>query len=198
MSSMRIDTGTIEAEDSLDHVPRTGWELLLGARRMFVRTRIPHDCRQLLRFIEEATPEWLSHFGFVSTDDYVERGLKLDPQIAKWAVAGLKSIGTDRPVSEAAAVERGKLAAHGVNQHSKSGGVNHTSIRGTGNRDYTLARLNRDRPDLLAKVDAGHISARRAGIEAGFIKERTILDVLRAAWKKADRDTRAIFKSEID
>jgi hypothetical protein len=41
-------------------------------------------------------------------------------------------------------------------------GVNHTLVRGSGNRDYTLARLRRDRPDLAARVEAGEPSLAKA------------------------------------
>ena len=37
-----------------------------------------------------------------------------------------------------------------------------------GNTDYTKARLARDRPDLLTKVESGELSANAAAIEAGF------------------------------
>jgi hypothetical protein len=42
--------------------------------------------------------------------------------------------------------------------------------RGTG-RGYTMARLDRDRPDLAARVDAGKMTANAAAIEAGFRKK---------------------------
>lgn len=44
--------------------------------------------------------------------------------------------------------------------------------RGT-SRDYIIARLERDRPDLAEKVIAGEMSARAAAIEAGFQKRST-------------------------
>jgi len=42
------------------------------------------------------------------------------------------------------------------------------SAQGGNSRDYTLARLKRDRPDLAEKVIAGQMSANAAAIEAGF------------------------------
>jgi hypothetical protein len=61
---------------------------------------------------------------------------------------------------------------------------------GTG-RNYTLARLRRDRPDLAARVRAGELSANAAAIEAGFRKPRSAYADLCAAWRRAapeDRD----------
>ena len=40
-------------------------------------------------------------------------------------------------------------------------------------RGYLLGRLHRERPDLLARVDAGEISAYAAAVEAGF-RRRTV------------------------
>jgi uncharacterized protein (UPF0128 family) len=50
-------------------------------------------------------------------------------------------------------------------------------------KDYTLARLDRDHPDLAKQVRAGELSANQAAIEAGFrVKSITIpLDPDRAA-----------------
>ena len=42
------------------------------------------------------------------------------------------------------------------------------SRQGGNSRDYILARLKRDRPDLAEKVMAGDMSAHAAAIEAGF------------------------------
>jgi hypothetical protein len=61
-------------------------------------------------------------------------------------------------------------------------GDNITIERGT-RAAYTLARLDRDAPELAAKVRAGDLSANAAAIEAGFrIKTFTVpLDADRAA-----------------
>ena len=40
-------------------------------------------------------------------------------------------------------------------------------------RDYDIARLERDRPDLAARVRANELSANAAAIEAGFRKKPT-------------------------
>jgi hypothetical protein len=51
------------------------------------------------------------------------------------------------------------------NSHIKS------SSLGPDTRERILRRLRRDRPDLAEQVEAGKISARAAGIEAGFRKK---------------------------
>jgi hypothetical protein len=60
------------------------------------------------------------------------------------------------------------LQKHGTNQHTKPTSVPTSSV-GRG-KAYDLARLRRDRPDLLQRVDAGEMSANRAMIIAGFRK----------------------------
>jgi hypothetical protein len=40
--------------------------------------------------------------------------------------------------------------------------------KGGASSDYTLARLDRDRPELAERVRAGELSANAAAIEAGF------------------------------
>ncbi len=211
MAAVKIHTGTVSAEDYVDRVPVKEWDVLLGARRSFVRVRIPYDCRQLLRFIKEATPEWLAHFGYANVDEYIEQGLELEPQIARWAVDGLRALGIEVPTSlEDASATGRNLATHGgardgagrpaADAEAKPRGnqvSNSNLIKGGTNTAYTLARLDRDAPELAAKVRAGGLSAHRAAVEAGFRRERTPLDALRAAWRKADREERATFKAEI-
>jgi hypothetical protein len=69
----------------------------------------------------------------------------------------------------------------------------------TGNsRAYTVSRLQRESPDLFAKVAAGEMSANAAAIKAGFRKRKTPLDQLRAAWGKANPLERATFVEEIN
>src|SRR5262245_15714928 len=88
-------------------------------------------------------------------------------------------------------IERGKLRAHGTNQYS--GGSNNEKVATSKARDrgrsYTLARLDRDRPDLAAKVDARLITANAAAIEAGFRKRAT-----HKKFTRVERTQRAIAK----
>jgi hypothetical protein len=64
-------------------------------------------------------------------------------------------------------------------------------------RAYTLARLERDRPDLAERVIAGDLSANAAAIEAGFRRPPDSLAQLRAAWKRATPEQRQAFKDWI-
>jgi hypothetical protein len=64
-------------------------------------------------------------------------------------------------------------------------------------RAYTVSRLQREAPDLFAKVAAGEMSANAAAIKAGFRKIKVSLDQLRAAWRKASAAERAQFLREV-
>jgi hypothetical protein len=70
------------------------------------------------------------------------------------------------------------------------------SIQGTA-REYTIARLKKERPDLADRVIAGELSANAAAIEAGFRKVKTPLEQLRQWWKKASKQERATFRRDI-
>ena len=48
------------------------------------------------------------------------------------------------------------------------------SLRGN-SEAYTLKRLSRDRPDILARIEAGEISANQGAIEAGFRDKPVVL-----------------------
>lgn len=72
-----------------------------------------------------------------------------------------------------------KLGRQGGDRRSKAAranqGYNNNNItlkRGT-SASYTLARLARDRPDLLKRVQANELSANAAAIEAGWRKKPT-------------------------
>lgn len=90
--------------------------------------------------------------------------------------------------------EAGKLGGRG---NKASGDCQRLSVGAKGNTvEYKLARLDRDRPDLAAKVRAGDLSANAAAIEAGFRKPPTPLAQLRSAWKRASDEDKAVFRRE--
>src|SRR5262245_64443965 len=72
-------------------------------------------------------------------------------------------------------IERGKLQAHGGDRRPKQGGEqsNVSTLKPSekNTAKHWMARLDRDRPDLAAKVDAGLMTANAAAVEAGFRKK---------------------------
>ena len=75
--------------------------------------------------------------------------------------------------------------------------INHPPVRRGTSRKYVLERLKRERPDFFERVKAKELSANRAAILAGWRKESSPLDRLRADWKKASESERALFRQEI-
>lgn len=74
-----------------------------------------------------------------------------------------------------------KLETHGSNQSS-----------------YLAARLKRDRPDIVARIDAGEFkSIRAAAIAAGIVKVKTALEQLHHWWARADMIERKQFLDEV-
>lgn len=91
-----------------------------------------------------------------------------------------------------------KLLNHGVNQHS---GVAYRQVqdKGSNKADYILARLERDgHSNLFLKAKNGELSARQAGILAGFVHQESQLTVLKRAWRKANESERQSFKQFIE
>ena len=72
-------------------MPPDKWHALLLARRSFLHTNLPYDCRELLRFVEDAE-QMYGKLGFNGVEDLVRRGLELDPQQVNWAVDGLRQM----------------------------------------------------------------------------------------------------------
>jgi hypothetical protein len=77
-------------------------------------------------------------------------------------------------------------------KHVHKADADNVSIKpGHGNsRAYTLDRLERERPDLFAKVKAGVLSANAAAIAAGFRKPMSPLEHIRKLWHKLDKADR--------
>jgi hypothetical protein len=67
---------------------------------------------------------------------------------------------------------------------------NGPSLEPGNSRDYILARLKRDHPELAERVVDGDLSANAAAIEAGFRRKATPLDQLTRAWSKATEEER--------
>ena len=73
MAGVTVHTGPVDAYDNLHNVPRERWRMLHLARRYFVQSRIPADCRMLLQFVEDAA-EMHAELGYASVEDYIRRG----------------------------------------------------------------------------------------------------------------------------
>ena len=67
-------------------------------------------------------------------------------------------------------------------------------IKGGNNTSYLKARLKRDAPKILSRLQAGEFrSVRAAAIEAGIVKPATPLTLLMRAWRRASPQEREKF-----
>jgi hypothetical protein len=177
-----IDSGPVEAEDQLRNMPRERWRSLMLVRRRFLAIRLPHDCRSLLQFVEDAE-QMHEACGFASVENYIRGGLGFDPVQVNWALDGLRRMKPDEAVGYNRAIEIGKADAEDrANQrpahvHIKRDVDNNETdihVRPSGiSRAAALRRLRKDRPDIHARVLAGELSPHAGMIEAGF-RKRTV------------------------
>jgi Arc/MetJ-type ribon-helix-helix transcriptional regulator len=203
----KIDRGPIEATDYAAKVPQEQWPMLVQARRAFLQINLPYDCRELLRFVDEAQP-MLRALGYKNVPDFIRRGLDLDPSLVQWAIHGLRTIQPDVPIPFAMAVQTGKektkacaesatpLAKHGGDRtrEQEQGAVRTLLRRGSESASYLTARIARDRPDILKKMKAGEYkSVRAAARDAGILKLASPFDLLKRAWGKASEEERTAF-----
>ena len=65
--------------------------------------------------------------------------------------------------------------------------------KGSGNKAYTLSRLEKQAPELFKAVCEGEMSANAAAIKAGFRKVKTPVEQLLHWWDKASEAERAEF-----
>jgi hypothetical protein len=165
MAPVKIRREPISSDPAAE-VPREQWGELLVARREFCEQELAHDCRLLLFFIQDgAANDWLGLGGW---DQYIQDGLKLQPEMVGWALEGLKATRPDVAVKFKDAVDYGKHG--GQIPHSKPEGSRITRSLGTSDTVARVrARLKRDgKADLLAQVERGEISAHEAAIKADY------------------------------
>jgi len=203
MATVTINSGPVDASDALRDVPKDRWFELMQVRRDFLDVHLVHDCRRLLEFVEDADRMY-DALGFNNPEDFIARGLQLDPQDVAWAVEGLHRLRPDEAIPFQKAIELGKRergipgGKAGPGRGHKTGDNITRFERGT-SHDYILARLERDgHSELAEKVRTKAMSASAAAIAAGFRHVPTPLDRLRKAWKVATADERAAFLEWID
>jgi len=174
------------ASDRAGEIPPASWRDLMSERHRFCTQYLPKDCRNLLFFVEDgAANQWLD---FGSRERYIAEGLGLDPEMVEWALEGLHRMRPEQAVSLDEMVVLGRReigrGKPGPGRGHKTGDnvTRFPGDRGNSSK-YTLARLNRDRPDLAAKVRAKEITTNAAAIQAGFRRQTVTItgDLPRAA-----------------
>jgi hypothetical protein len=167
-----IDSGPITATSRLEDVPANRWHNLMWERQRFAKGHLTHDCRCLVQFVADAERMY-GPLGFKDADDFIARGLNLEPTEIRLAVSWLK---INRPDEEIPLDVVRKLAKRGRPKKGEEK-VYRVKFSGGNQRVYILARLERDgHTGLLAKIEGKEISAKEAARQAGYIKTLTPLE----------------------
>jgi hypothetical protein len=122
-------------------------------------------------------PDWAHVYGLLSRS--IPTGQECIDLLIEAGAPDVAAVETDFRIRKDEATQRGPGGDHRTNVDNV-----HGVERPAGNAAAAaLRRLRKDRPDLLAKVKAGELSANAAAIEAGFrVKTITVpVDVDRAA-----------------
>lgn len=210
MAAVMVDSGPIDPCMPLGEVPSDKWRELVRKRKYFLDHNLQRDCRCLVEFVNEAQAMF-DALGYESADALIRDGYGLEPEEIHLAVKWLELNPPANPIELRVAIEEGaKLGTHGGDRpgsgRPKKGEVKEPQERNQacnarlkyGTVPHTLARLDRDKPELAEKVRAGELSANAAAIEAGFRHKPTPLETLQRAWRKANPDERAAFRNYID
>ena len=83
------DSGSVSAQDQLRSVPPEKWRDLMFARREHMETRLGHECRRLIEFVNDAKLMYKT-LGFSSAEDMVRDGYGLEPAEIAIAVEWLR------------------------------------------------------------------------------------------------------------
>src|SRR5215831_11067107 len=149
--AVTVRTGPISAQDNPADIPKEKWQRLVDARCAFAKVRLPYDCRELLRFIEEMrTFDMVATLGYADENDFIRRGLELDPETVREALLMLERMKPEWAVPFQAAADIGRtLYTKGGDR--KSGAFkdqrSNTPLKSLGslkNAEYIRARLKRD------------------------------------------------------
>jgi hypothetical protein len=134
-------------------------------RRRFAEVRLSYDCRCLVQFCDDAR-QMYRELGFTSAERMIRDGYGLEAEEVSLVVEWLRLNPPNEPVSFDAA--KAVLNANGGDRRSAEFQVDNIKLKHKGgtDREYVLARLRRDSPHLADEVEAGHLSANAAAIQA--------------------------------
>jgi hypothetical protein len=192
MTSVTIDSGALSPTYRFADVPKERWKQLVREKRNFLATNIKYDCRCLVEFCEEAEIVW-SDLGYESAADMIRNGYELEPVEIELAVAWLRhnepqaEVGLDaikQKVSEARA--NPAKNANGGRPPKEIKGSNLEPLPKGSNNRRDLARIARDCPEMLDKIESGELSVNAAAVKAGIRKRPSKAEVCVSAFRKAE------------
>lgn len=194
MASVTIDSGQLPSAEGKDGYALT---CVIARWQSIACGSFREDCQALLQMIDETDrlrlwEKKIGGFKYENRDEFLQHSVLIDYDLTEQSLGQI-----------VARLRQGEtvgltLRQHGGDRRSEKArdqGCNATLKRGTAT--YTLARLDRDNPELAEDVRAGRKSANAAAIEAGFRKKPSPLDALNRAWAKASPDERQQFLAHI-
>lgn len=167
------------------------WAVYFMRLAKSARNDLEEDAARLRRLLEklESGEAW-NALGLMSFDQLCAVELKL----ASSQVEAIKHSEAGQKLAQVLA-NAAPLAKHGGErkQDAVKQGDNVTLKRGN-QSTYLAARIKRDHPEIVKRIEAGEFkSMRAAAISAGIIKVKTPLDLLKSIWAKADSKDRESF-----
>jgi hypothetical protein len=173
MASVNIDSGELPSAEGVEE----GYPLsvVIGKWQSIACIEFPNNCEKLIQMIDETDrlrlwEKNVGGFTFESRNEFLQNKVLIDFGLTEQALNEIVGRLTN---GEEVKME---LRSNGGDRKSESfQPIQSDNVRlitkiAGNRRDYTLARLERDRPDLAMQVRQGSMSANAAAIEAGFRK----------------------------
>jgi len=204
MASVKIDSGQLP---SADGVPE-GYELsrIIGRWQSIANGQFPDYCAKLLQMIDETDrlrlwEKNIGGFTYESRDEFLRKKVLIDFDLTEQSLTEI--VRRLRGGEQVTLTLRAKAGAPEDAPRDEAGRFvrsNPDNVRiGYGNSAaYTIARLDRDNPELAAAVREGRISANAAAIQAGWRKQLTPLEQFARLWRKCSEEERMAIREFID
>lgn len=179
----------------------------LSLFRVKTLANVEQDCTAVVTFCEAWKTEGLYQQFAPTWDAFCVDVLKVQPAWVERLCAGLhllRAEGYKGEVPAAVALrqqveETEALQKRGTNQHTEREDMcMHISSKDLTQKEYRIARLKRDRPDIAEALAHGEYpSVRAAAKAAGIVHDPTPLDYLHRYWRKVDPADRIRFLIEM-
>src|SRR5215831_15810700 len=163
--AVTVRTGPISAQDNPADIPKEKWQRLVDARCAFAKVRLPYDCTELLRFVKEMREfDMVAALGYADEDDFIRRGLELDPETVHDALVMLERMKPEWAIPLRAAAKIGRTL--GKNGGIRQSGNTRLTLGKQNSAAYIRARLERDGlTNELAAIDRGETTANAVAIK---------------------------------
>jgi len=187
MASVSINRGLPRPEAPASSLPKDQWDDLVIVRKLWAQSQLPFDCR-MLKLVAADAPEMAKELGYATEEEFLKKGLQLDPELVVRVVDWLdrekpeKAVTLDHVEQQLArkseqlqpsgpAPIQGMVSPNPTGRRGKELDAHAQPVPQPWSQAGILRRIKRDHPDIAEQVERGEFkSARAAGIAAGFIK----------------------------